>query len=312
MLWEELKSLSRNMIGGWMVVGDFNDIDVIRDKKGGLPASIQSCQRMRSRMEDCNLNNVEARGPKFTWKGPVYHGGQRIYEKLDRALSNDDWKFQFPDAFVQVLVRVDFSDHHPILINLQDNPPRVQKRNFRFESAWLMHDSYQPMLHEVWQKDQPLIQNLRNVVKGIEHWKFESFDQVKRMKKRLMRRLEGVQVKLQVKYNYGGMRKLEKQLQKELNEILSKEEMMWFKRSRTVWLADGDRNTKYYHMKTLNRRRRNKIMSLKDEKNNWITDQEDLKAHVTMFYKKLFSCPQSWRSWGQTRITFPKLNKESL
>ncbi|XP_058747096.1 uncharacterized protein LOC131620092 [Vicia villosa] len=166
LLWEELKTLSRNLIGGWMVAGDFNDIDAVQDKKGGLPASILRCQK----------------------------------------------------------------------------------------------------------------------------WKFESFDQVIRKKKSLMRRLEGVQVKLQCKDNYGGMRKLEKQLQKELSDILSKEEMMWFQHSRTMWLANVDRNTKYYHMKTLNSRRRNKIVTP----------------------KKQFSCPHSWCSWSQTPITFPKLTDENL
>lgn len=43
-----------------------------------------------------------------------------------------------------------------------------------------------------------------------------------------MRCLEGVQVNLQIKDNYGGMRNLEKNFQKELSEILSKEEMTWF------------------------------------------------------------------------------------
>ena len=61
-----------------------------------------------------------------------------------------------------------------------------------------------------------------------------------------------------------GMRRLEVQLQEELSRILNKEEVMWFQHSRTMWLSDGDRNTMYYHMKTLARRKRNKILMLKD------------------------------------------------
>lgn len=118
------------------------------------------------------------------------------------------------------------------------------------------------------------------------------------MKKRILRRLEGVQAKLQVKDNYGGMRTLEKQLYTELGEILRKEEVMWFQRSKVMWLSDGDRNTKYYHMKTLARRRRNKIMMLKDDNGHWIHDIDDLKAHVTMFYRNLFSSPNCWCNWS--------------
>lgn len=138
------------------------------------------------------------------------------------------------------------------------------------------------MLQETWKKEHHFIHNLSNVVKGIDKWKFESFDQVRRMKKRIIRMLEGVQVKLQANDNYGGMRRLEKHLHKELSEVLRKEEIMWFQRSRAMWLSDGDRNTKYYHMKTLTRRR-NKFMLLKDDSGNWIHDLDELKLHVTMF-----------------------------
>lgn len=54
--------------------------------------------------------------PKFTWRGPIYHGGQRIYEKLDRVLCNEEWHMDFSESHEKVLTRVAFSDHHPILI----------------------------------------------------------------------------------------------------------------------------------------------------------------------------------------------------
>lgn len=37
-------------------------------------------------------------GIKFTRRDPIYHGGQRIYEKLGRALSNEDWRMEFTKA----------------------------------------------------------------------------------------------------------------------------------------------------------------------------------------------------------------------
>lgn len=76
------------------------------------------------------------------------------------------------------------------------------------------------------------------------------------------------------------------------------EELMWFQRSRTVWLADGDQNTKYYRTKTLGRRKRYRIIMLKDESGNWIDSPERLQIHVIEFYKKLFAKPASWMFKG--------------
>lgn len=42
--------------------------------------------------------HIEAAEPKYTWRGPLFHKGQRIYEKLDRVLSNKEWNMEFPDA----------------------------------------------------------------------------------------------------------------------------------------------------------------------------------------------------------------------
>ncbi|XP_058759648.1 uncharacterized protein LOC131632954 [Vicia villosa] len=306
-LWEALKVIAGSVIGAWMVAGDFNDIACIGDKKGGVSASLKRCNTMRNRMDACKFNDLEARGSRFTWRGPIFHGGQRIYEKLDRAISNDDWRILFHDAFVRVLMRVEFSDHHPILINLSETRYGSVTKCFRFENAWLMNDSYENLLRDTWKKDVTLTNYLQNVVEGITLWKFDSFDKVRRDKQIIIKRLDGIQCKLQRHDNYGGLRRLEAKLLNELSEILNKEELMWYQRSKTMWLSDGDRNTRYYHMRTIARRKRNKILMLKDINGDWITDQDDLKNHVTDFYKGLFASNNSWWSWKGSEICYPKL-----
>lgn len=115
---------------------------------------------------------------------------------------------RFPDSYVKVLMRVDFSDHHPILINLkEDNFDRYEK-HFRFKNAWLTNDTYSDMLRDVWKEDNNVVHNLRNVVEGIDKWKFSNFDKVKRQKREIMKRLEGIQKNLQHYDNIGGMRRL--------------------------------------------------------------------------------------------------------
>lgn len=71
----------------------------------------------RNNIEECKLHDLGTSGPKFTWRGFVFQGGQCIYDRLDRALSDKERIFMFPEAHIKVLARVEFYDHHPIMIS---------------------------------------------------------------------------------------------------------------------------------------------------------------------------------------------------
>ena len=64
-----------------------------------------------------------------------------------------------------------------------------------------------------------------------------------------------------------------KSIQKEINDILDKENLMWQQRSRALFLNCGDRNTAYFHSKASQRFRRNRILGLRNSQNTWCTDE---------------------------------------
>ena len=88
-----------------------------------------------------------------------------------------------------------------------------------------------------------------------------------------MRRLEGIQWHIQAENKVGGLRRLEMKLQNEMSEILEQEELLWFQRSRAKWLIDGDRNTKYYYIKTMQHKRRNTIVMIKYDEGQWVDEK---------------------------------------
>lgn len=295
----------------WLLTGDFNDVAGSLDKKGGAPVCHRKCKLFRDRINNCNLIHLETAGPKYTWRGPLFHGGQRIYEKLDRILSSEERMVEFPDAQAKVLTRVDFSDHHPLLttkVGVQQKVPRA----FKFESAWMTNTDYAVMLSNTWKEGENLQANLQNVKHKIQSWKVHTFDQVIGRKKEIMARLNGVQISMQRKFNNVGLMKLEKRLHLELSNILKKEELTWFQRSRTQWLADGDLNTRYYHLKAINRRRRNKITMLKDDDGSWVEDKEKLHDLVTNFYKHLFTLKYDWKDKETFVISFSSLSESDI
>jgi hypothetical protein len=190
-------SIANNMNDAWLVAGDFNDIACGDENKGGAAVSMRKCNKFQERINACYLLDLGAMGHKFTWRGPIYHGGQRIYERLDRALGNERWRLSFPDGCVRVLARLDFSDHHPLLITPKNAPHPVAPRQFWFESAWLMDNTYKEMMWASWKNDQDVASNLVNVQHDLKEWKFQTFDQVLRVKRQLMARIDGVQRRIQ-------------------------------------------------------------------------------------------------------------------
>jgi hypothetical protein len=53
--------------------------------------------------------------------------------------------------------------------------------------------------------------------------------------------------------------KQQKELAKEIEALLEKEEIHWSQRSRLNWLQAGDKNTSYFHNFASERRRKNMI-----------------------------------------------------
>ncbi|XP_075092452.1 uncharacterized protein LOC142172682 [Nicotiana tabacum] len=78
-------------------------------------------------------------------------------------------------------------------------------------------------------------------------------------------------------------------LKKELSQAYKKEEIFWKQKSRALWLLDGDKNTSYFHMATLQRRRRNIIRGFQTSEGRWVSDQTEIVQEVEAYYDTLFS-----------------------
>ena len=50
-----------------------------------------------------------------------------------------------------------------------------------------------------------------------------------------------------------------RKLKNQISNMLMDEEIYWKQRSMAEWLKEGDRNTKYFHVKAAARRMKNKI-----------------------------------------------------
>ena len=58
-------------------------------------------------------------------------------------------------------------------------------------------------------------------------------------------------------------------LRQEINDLLDSEEIIWQQRSKVQWMGLGDHNTKYFHSKASERKKKNTINKIMDENGNW-------------------------------------------
>ena len=66
------------------------------------------------------------------------------------------------------------------------------------------------------------------------------------------------------------------EMNKELDDLLMKQEIFWARRSRVSWLKHGDKNTKFFHSKASQWRRRNYIQGVKNFDGDWVEEVEDI------------------------------------
>ena len=68
-------------------------------------------------------------------------------------------------------------------------------------------------------------------------------------------------------------------------ELLDQEEVMWRQRSRIQWLAAGDKNTRFFHLRASQRRKRNKVSELVKDDGTLESREEVLGSMARLFYE---------------------------
>lgn len=69
--------------------------------------------------------------------------------------------------------------------------------------------------------------------------------------------------------------------------------MFWHQRSRVNWLRLGDRNSRFFHLTTIQRRQRNQIVKLKDENGEWQMNQDLIANTIHNHFRKLYAMSPS-------------------
>ncbi|KAL5802880.1 hypothetical protein ACOSQ4_031185 [Xanthoceras sorbifolium] len=77
-------------------------------------------------------------------------------------------------------------------------------------------------------------------------------------------------------------------MERELESLLSKEELYWKQRSRVDWLLAGDKNSKFFHRRATARKKKNQISSLLDSRGVRRESEQGMSSVVLDYFSDLF------------------------
>ncbi|KAL6141497.1 hypothetical protein ACLB2K_059785 [Fragaria x ananassa] len=238
---------------------------------------------MRDWVSRNGLVDLGYQGANYTWSNNA------VKERLNRSFCNSDWTILFPDACLIHLARMK-SDHCPILVKLFPSI-RGSKKNspFRFQAKWLNHENYSDMVSETWNNcSGDLLSKTSNLANSLIDWNKNVFGNIFKQKRIINARICGIHKCLGRGPNLF-LQNLEKKLIVDYEKIRDAEAIFWKQKSRDKWLREGDRNTKFFHLTTIVRRRRNKIDGLYNANGVCTTDMTGMQQIAVDFFHKLFT-----------------------
>ncbi|XP_048608697.1 uncharacterized protein LOC106363524 [Brassica napus] len=235
-------------------------------------------------LNDCGMLEFPFTGDMLSWVGKRA-GGSTVRCRLDRAVGNADWHERFPHSSVKYM-RLWGSDHRPILADILTKPTRRSKK-FKFDKRWLDNEELRQVILEGWKSpDLPpnatIMEHIASCRKALSEWRRQNNVNSAKLVEDLKEKVEGLYAD-----DSATTEEIAAAL-KELSEALKSEEMFWKQKSRVFWLREGDRNTKFFHALTKQRRARNKITQLVDEDGNIVEDDEGLVVIATSYFRQIF------------------------
>lgn len=285
--WKLIEELGSSTGNKWVCFGDLNDIISSNEKMGGNTRNPSQLMLGRNTLDNCSLIDLGFEGHPFTWTNKR-ELEENIQCRLDRAVATEEFISRFSPIRVLHLPRYG-SDHAPILIDLESdfmNAHKKRTRLFRFEEAWTKEANSEDTIRNVWNGGGF---NLPGRINGMQHLgsSFEGMN-MGSIKKEI-KRIEKILCDSNLWSSTHADLIRFKTLEKQLDDLLKTEEVMWRQRSRAVWLMEGDKNTKFFHGKANQRRKTNEIKKLKDSDGVWWRGEEHVERILIDHFSDIFS-----------------------
>ena len=273
----------------WVCIGDYNEILSSSEKQGHRPRHPRFMEEFRSALHHCGLVDIGYHGNTFTWRNGR-QGEAFVQERLNRACAIIEWRKLFPQAIVRHL-QASYSDHDPILLILQRDTQNGRRKKIpkRCEERWATHLECESIIREAWSRvsysSSPmfrLFSKIRECRSALVAWSRNMGSFKTRLEEK-----ERVLEELKARNNAGNLDMIQA-VKGEINALLYQEELSWRQRSHAIWLPTGDKNTKFFHQRTSQRRRKNHIVGFMDG-GGGVTSTEEKERVAEEYFQRLYT-----------------------
>ncbi|XP_070667373.1 uncharacterized protein [Malus domestica] len=238
----------------WLCGGDFNEFLWDSEKAGGSQVLYNRPRYLESCLNSSELLDLDFNGPAFTWRG--MRNGSLVEERLDRGLCNRNWQDVWPNTTVT----------HGTAKEV-DCKEVVRK-------SWVCRED--EGAQERWLK------KINDCRSQLIRWSQNKFKMRSYQIDYLLEQLGELQK------NWGPHREEILEKSRLIDTLWAQEESFWQQRSRVKWLREGYANTKFFHQTTLQRRRRNKVLKIRNSNGDWVENPNQVRRLVDEHFMTSF------------------------
>eukprot|EP00253_Pinus_taeda_P024057 PITA_24057 len=146
----------------------------------------------------------------------------------------------------------------------------------------------------------------------IKKWNKDTFGNIFKEKESVLQELKSIQQRLILEGRTEELAHKEQEMEGKLQEQEQQEEVLWRQKSRIRWLKEGEKNTKFFHRTTIQRRMHNQISQVINAQGEKLETQEDIEKEFLHYFKEMSQEPHLNRDEAIDNITrnIPRLVSE--
>eukprot|EP00253_Pinus_taeda_P008572 PITA_08572 len=312
---DHLSTLNSNRLHPlWIAGGDFNMIVRMEEKQGGRDNGIRDGHLLKDFIQSNWLIDLQSNNGLFTWTNKR-DGIQHIASRLDRFLVSDNAPYLGGDIITSILP-ISASDHWPIALQWHQRGNST-KRPFRFDNFWLTHPDFKDFVRQTWVKYKPTRESkmanfqkkLKFLKKEIKHWNHTTFGNIFKAQDVLNQEMKSIQQRIITEGRSEELAKQEQDIEEQILNRAQEEEILWRQKSRIRWLRAGEKNTKFFHKTTVQRRMHKLISHIHNDQGERIETHAGIEENFLRYFKKVHKEPSINRTPAIEKILqqIPKL-----